>query len=109
MGIVEDTLCIAGPHGPFLIEVPKDAKPGQESTYRLGPDSHSVIVPEGAEPGSVVNCEVDGRMIQAKVPEGKAPGDSFEVVPPAVVVLIPKEATPNDILEFPSPDGRQLK
>jgi len=106
--ITEDALCIAGPHGPFFIDVPKDAKPGQESTYRLGPDSHSVVVPEGAEPGSMVNCEVDGKTIQVTVPEGKAPGDSFEVVPPAVVVLVPAGAIPGDLLEFPAPDGRQL-
>jgi hypothetical protein len=106
--VIEDTLCIEGPHGPFMIPVPEDAKPGQETTYRLGPDSVTVVVPEGAEPGSMVLCEVDGEMAQFTVPEGKAPGDSFESVPPAIMVLIPDGATHRDFLEVPAPDGRLL-
>jgi len=105
----DHTICVAGPHGPLFIDLPEDAKPGEERQYRLGPDSLKVTVPEGAEAGGVVEIEMDGVAIQVAIPEGKAPGDSFEAVPPAVVVLIPTGATPGDILEFPTPDGQQLK
>jgi len=109
------TVCVKGPHGPIMVELPEDAAPGEQRTWRLGPTGQQVAVPEGACEGSQIDCEIEGKMMKINVPIGKLPGETFEVVPPALVVMIPQGSEPGDMLEFvglhgellkvPSPDG----
>lgn len=107
--LLQRSVCVSGPHGPIMVELPEDALPGEQRTWRLGPDGQQVLIPDGMTEGMTIECELEGRIVQAVVPAGKVPGDSFEVVPPALVVMIPQGACPGDTLEFPGLDGEPLK
>lgn len=105
----QTSVCIEGPHGPIMVKLPEDAKPGEQRTWRLGPAGKQVVVPEGLHSGSVIDCDVEGVIIQATIPDDKAPGDFFEVLPPSLVVMIPSGSLPGDILEFPGPQGHPVQ
>jgi len=109
VGPRQRTVCVKGPHGPIMVELPEDAVPGEERTWRLGPYGQQVTVPEGVCEGSQIDCEIDGRDMKINVPAGKSPGDTFEVVPPALVVMIPKGSQAGDLLEFTGLNGELLK
>jgi len=109
LGDNQRAVCVNGPHGPIMVELPQDAQPGEQRSWRLGPMGEQVTVPEGAEAGSKIDVVVAGDSIQAIVPPGKKPGDTFEVVPPAVVVMIPQGVEDGDFLEFQSMNSETLK
>merc|ERR1712087_62832 len=44
-----------------------------------------------------------GTRISMIVPRGKASGDTFEVIPPAAMVLVPEDAQVGDLVCFPLP------
>jgi len=94
-----------GPHGRVLFEVPADTKPGATQVFRLRPAPDLLLeVPKGASEGQEIFLErKDGTRITIAVPKGKAPGDTFEVTPPAVMVLVPEEAKAGDVVCFPLP------
>merc|ERR1712232_1442440 len=75
---------------------------GSECVIRLGPEEvFQVTVPEGASPGDAVTFEAtDGRQQTVYVPVDAKPGDTFEVVPPAVMVEVPKGSSAGDIVKF---------
>jgi len=102
-------VCVHGPHGPIMVELPADAEPGQQRTWRLGPVGKQVVCPDDACEGSEIDVDIDGTMIKAKVPAGKKPGDFFEVVPPALVVMIPQKVEDGDFLEFIGLNGENCK
>lgn len=105
----QSAVCVNGPHGPIMVELPEDAVPGEQRSWRLGPVGQKVVVPEGASEGVLIDHEVEGVVRQVAVPPGVAPGESFEVVPPALVVMVPQGVQSGDFLEFPGINGEMLK
>lgn len=99
---------VAGPHGPIMVEVAKDAMPGEQRTWRLGPNGTKVIIPEGLSAGDFMRFDIDNVSREVVIPEGKVAGDTFEVVPPAVVLMVPEGVVQGDYLEFIGPAGENL-
>lgn len=99
-------MCVEGPHGPLIVQVPADAIPGAPIRVRLGPaTSYEVTVPEGYAPGDKVVLQLpDGSHIQAIVPEGKEPGDAFEISPSVLMVQVPEGAREGDVCAFAIPE-----
>jgi len=101
-------ICLLGPHGdPVTLPLPAGAEPGKPCRICLGPKStFQVVVPEGASPGSTVVFDAaDGVMLNTVVPSGKMPGDSFDIVPPVVIVQVPHLAKAGDDVTFTLPTG----
>jgi hypothetical protein len=102
-------VCLHGPHGdPIMVPMPEGAEPGKPCSIYLGPKSvFSVVVPEGAFPGSVVlfTMEDDGEMLTTVVPPGKMPGDSFDIVPPVVLIQVPHGCKGGDEVVYTTPAG----
>lgn len=102
-------VCLSGPHGdPIVVPMPEGAEPGMPCRIYLGPKSTiQVVVPEGASPGSVVlfTCEDDGEMLHTVVPNGKKPGDTFDIVPPVVIIQVPKGAKEGEEVLYTTPQG----
>jgi len=102
-------VCLHGPHGdPIMVPMPEGAEPGKPCSIYLGPKSaFSVVVPEGAFPGSVVifTMEDDGEMLTTIVPPGKMPGDSFDIVPPVLLIQVPHGCKGGDEVVYTTPAG----
>jgi len=49
----------------------------------------------------------DGEILEATVPEGKQPGDVFDVMPTIIMVQVPDDARPGDVLVFATPAGQE--
>lgn len=102
-------VCLHGPHGdPIMVPMPEGAQPGKPCSIYLGPKSvFSVVVPEGAFPGSVVifTMEDDGEMLTTIVPPGKMPGDSFDIVPPVLLIQVPHGCKGGDEVVYTTPAG----
>jgi len=103
-------VCIQGPHGPIMIPLPDDVKPGQPCAIRLGPQEHYTIpVPEGVEPGGMIEFKgAQGEMLHAILPPGLKAGDEFKVAPPVILVQVPAGAQPGQQVAYVSPLGQQL-
>jgi len=99
------TFTIQGPLGPIKVQPPTDAKPGMSLRYRLAPKPDlRVQVPPGGKPGSVVTFQrASGIHTIVKVPDGHWAGDLFDVVPPALMVLVPQGAQKGDFVTFHTP------
>jgi len=93
---------VVGPHGPFEVELPENAEPGSDMTYRLAPPPEFRIeVPPNGRPGSEARFKNhEGVEVSVVVPEGYAPGDFFEVSPPVHMVKVPDGAAPGTGLVF---------
>jgi len=100
-----DKVPAAGPHGRIYFELPENCQPGTTLRVRLKPVADfRVEVPPGLPEGAAMNFErPDGTRISIQVPAGKKPGDTFEVTPPALMVLVPEEAKAGDLVVFCMP------
>merc|ERR1719277_2878184 len=89
--------------------------PGTIAHFRLKPAPDLRIeVPSGVSAGSSMTFErSDGSRISITVPPGKKPGDFFEVLPPALMVLVPEEVKAGETVVFcmpaPQPLGQWFK
>jgi len=94
-----------GPHGRFFFTLPEDAKAGTTQRFPLRPAADLRIeVPKGISEGQSMTFErADGTRISITVPKGKVAGDTFEVLPPAAMVLVPEDAKAGDMVCFPLP------
>ncbi|CAJ1343013.1 unnamed protein product [Effrenium voratum] len=77
----------AGPFGDVNLKPPPGAKAGEVLRFRLGPSiQFRVTVPPWARGGYEARFALDcGEVVSVKVPDGLQPGDSFEVLPPAMM------------------------
>lgn len=93
-----------GPHGRVLFDLPV-CEPGTSQKFRLRPAADlRVEVPTGFKEGMSMTFErEDGTRIAMMVPKGKKSGDTFEVIPPAAMVLVPEDAKAGEIVCFPLP------
>lgn len=101
-------VCLLGPHGdPITVPLPEGAEPGKACSVYLGPkSSFKVIVPEGALPGAPLQFTTeDGEMLNTIVQPGKKPGDTMEIVPPVVLVQVPKGVKSGDEVTYTTPIG----
>lgn len=112
----EKSVCVQGPHGPIMVPLPEDAKPGQTTTIRIGPQTdegaYEVAVPEGAEPGEPVQFKgTNDEPLSTVVPEGKKPGDKFlaKVNVPTVMVRVPPGAQAGTEVMFQTPGEQQVR
>merc|ERR1712194_638138 len=100
-----------GPHGRVLFDLPEGCKPGTKQQFRLRPGADlRVEVPKDLKEGMSMTFErEDGTRISMTVPNGKVSGDTFEVIPPAAMVLVPEEAQASSMwpadIEVQVPDG----
>merc|ERR1712085_67946 len=96
---------MGGPHGRVLFELPEGCKPGTKQQFRLRPAADMrVEVPKDLKEGMSMTFErEDGTRISISVPQGKVSGDTFEVIPPAAMVLVPEDAQAGDVVCFPLP------
>ncbi|CAJ1405134.1 unnamed protein product [Effrenium voratum] len=92
----------AGPFGDVNLKPPPGAKAGEVLRFRLGPSiQFRVTVPPWARGGYEARFALDcGEVVSVKVPDGLQPGDSFEVLPPAMMVKVPAGAKPGDKVVF---------
>lgn len=92
------------------VPVPDGAKGGERVSTRLGPPpAYTLEVPEGLSGGDTFDFDGnDGEKLEATVPMDKVPGDSFDVMPPTVMVQVPRFAKPGDQVAF-QPDGHEEK
>jgi len=104
-----DKVPAQGPHGRIFFELPEGCVPGSVMRYLLRPEPEMrVEVPPGAKGGtSLIFERPDGSRISIAVPQGKKPGEHFDVVPPAVMVLVPEEAQTGDRVVFCLPGSNQ--
>lgn len=106
-------VCVQGPHGPIMVPLPADVKPGQQCSFRIGPQPNSdpgyeVTVPDGASSGEAVQFQgAGGESLNAVVPEGKKPGEKFHVNVPTVMVRVPPGAREGSELMFQTPGEQQ--
>jgi len=100
-----DKVPAQGPHGLISFELPDGCQPGTKQLFTVKPvPDMRVEVPAGVKAGqSLFFQREDGMNINILVPRGKFSGDTFEVVPPAVMVLVPEEAKKGDVVCFPMP------
>merc|ERR1719253_373483 len=106
-------VCIQGPHGPLMVPLPDDVKPGQSIVFKIGPqneDGYEVTVPEDAEPGSSVPFQGDdGETLFANVPPGVKPGETFKAGKPTVMVRVPAGAREGTELMFTVPGENKVR
>uniref|UniRef100_A0A7S1AIW2 Uncharacterized protein n=1 Tax=Noctiluca scintillans TaxID=2966 RepID=A0A7S1AIW2_NOCSC len=104
-----ELITVEGPHGPCCVPLPLDIQPGQWCSVRLGPNpTHTLVVPEGARRGQSVYFMGPDGQVEVTIPPGKKPGDTFDVIPPAMMVQVPDGAVPGDQLSFMTSQGEQL-
>mmetsp|Transcript_139775 Transcript_139775/g.445980 ORF Transcript_139775/g.445980 Transcript_139775/m.445980 type:complete len:466 (+) Transcript_139775:78-1475(+) len=93
-----------GPHGFMSAPTPANPKllPGSRQRVRLAPlPEFRVEVPPGVSPGSELKfARKDGTEISVAVPQSATPGSFFDVLPPALMVQVPKSAMPGDLVVF---------
>lgn len=109
-----DCVCLQGPHGPIMVPLPRDAKPGQQTKVQIGPQgdegAYEVGVPHGAGPGDPVQFKgTNGEDLHANVPEGKKPGDKFRVMVPTVMVRVPPGSQVGTEVMFQTPGDQQVR
>lgn len=94
-----------GPFGEVSLKPPPGVKPGESICFRLSPPCQfRVTVPPWAKGGYQARFHLeDGEEVSVKVPEGLRGGDTFEVLPPAMMVKLPTGVEPNDRVIFWSP------
>eukprot|EP00418_Pyrodinium_bahamense_P086322 CAMPEP_0179055854 /NCGR_PEP_ID=MMETSP0796-20121207/23514_1 /TAXON_ID=73915 /ORGANISM="Pyrodinium bahamense, Strain pbaha01" /LENGTH=232 /DNA_ID=CAMNT_0020752517 /DNA_START=33 /DNA_END=731 /DNA_ORIENTATION=- len=95
-------LLVPTEHGPLRVVPPDGAAPGTSLDFPLKPTPEfEVQVPPGFTPGRTLTfATADGVEICCDVPEGSQPGDIFDVLPPALMVLVPVGAAPGDKVVF---------
>jgi hypothetical protein len=94
-----------GPHGRILFKLPEGSQAGTKQKFGLKPSTDfRVEIPEGFGEGMSMTLERDdGTRISIAVPKGKKAGDTFEVIPPAAMVLVPDDVQAGEIVCFPLP------
>ena len=94
-----------GPFGEVALKPPPGIQPGESICFRLSPPCQfRVTVPPWAKGGYQARFHLeDGEEVSVKVPEGLRGGDTFEVLPPAMMVKLPTGLEPNDRVIFWSP------
>lgn len=94
-----------GPHGRILLELPATCQAGATIRLPLRPMPDMLVeVPAGAKAGRVLTfAHADGAHISMEVPKGKRPGETFEVRPPALMVLAPEGAEQGSVVRFRAP------
>ena len=99
------TIKTKGPFGEVSLKPPPGVKPGESICFRLSPPCQfRVTVPPWAKGGYQARFHLeDGEEVSVKVPEGLRGGDTFEVLPPAMMVKLPMGLEPNDRVIFWSP------
>mmetsp|Transcript_57398 Transcript_57398/g.150363 ORF Transcript_57398/g.150363 Transcript_57398/m.150363 type:complete len:257 (+) Transcript_57398:85-855(+) len=95
---------VEGPQGFISARMPTnpDVLPGSRQRVRLAPrPEFRVEVPPGVSPGSELKfARKDGTEISVAVPQSATPGSFFDVLPPALMVQVPKSAMPGDLVVF---------
>jgi len=93
---------VKGPHSFISVLPPASAGAGTKQKVKLSPQPEFQIeVPPGARAGAELKFErEDGTDLAVTVPQGLAPGDTFEVMPPALMVHVPAAAGPGDFVVF---------
>mmetsp|Transcript_13191 Transcript_13191/g.27592 ORF Transcript_13191/g.27592 Transcript_13191/m.27592 type:complete len:268 (-) Transcript_13191:8-811(-) len=91
-----------GPFGEVSLRPPPGVQQGESICFRLAPPCQfRVTVPPWAKGGYQARFHLeDGDEVSVKVPNGLQPGDSFEVLPPAMMVKLPEKCQPNDRIIF---------
>lgn len=91
-----------GPHCPIEVEPPKDAEPGMTLKYRLTPhyEFRAEVPPDVRGGEEAMFVRPDGVQIAVQVPEHLKPGDTFEVLPPALMVRCPDGVAPGEQVVF---------
>lgn len=102
-----------GPHGRIMLELPDTVQAGRTIRVPLRPMPDMLVeVPKGASAGTVLTfAHADGAHISMEVPKGKRPGETFEVRPPALMVLVPENVESGSVVIFRAPGqpaGRQV-
>lgn len=102
-------VCLLGPHGdPITVPLPEGAVAGRPCSVYLGPkSSFQVVVPEGALPGTSVMFYAgeDNDLLNTIVPPGKMPGDTMEIIPPVVLIQVPRGCKGGDEVVYTTPQG----
>jgi len=101
-------ISVPGPHGTIEVVPPTGAEPGKTVHLRLSPlADFRVTVPSGVSGGQTMFFEGSDKLpgtnsskIAVKVPKDVKPGESFEITPPAVMVLVPKGAKTGETVVF---------
>jgi len=91
-----------GPNGPMTVQLPSEAKPGGSLRFAIkAKPRYLVEVPPKAGPGWTIKFRPgEGAEVAVLVPPGHRPGDTFEVTPPALMVEVPENAQPGDLVKF---------
>lgn len=90
---------VRGPLGQFIsVWPPKCATPGSRQCVRLAPlPEFRIEVPPGVGPGEEIRFKREnGIEVCAVVPKGVQEGDFFDVLPPALMVMVPHGAQTGD-------------
>lgn len=102
-------VCVSGPHGPLSVELPDDAKPGEEVRVRIGPTAMQAVVPPGFQAGDHMAVQLaSGSFVQVQIPPGVEEGETFDFAPPVSMVQVPPEAEPGDLVSFHDPFRHQI-
>jgi len=96
-----------GPGGAIRVHLPPDAEPGTTLMCKIAPSpEYRIRVPLGAKPGSLIRFrKQDGEEVAVGVPPGVQRGETFDVVPPALIVRVPDQAKPGDYVMFSQVSG----
>jgi len=83
--------------------------PGERVRLRLAArPEYRVEAPADVAPGTVVRFrDEQGEEVRVIVPEGTEPGDTFEVIPPSLMVRVPEAANPGETVKFSHPSTPQ--
>mmetsp|Transcript_85299 Transcript_85299/g.275299 ORF Transcript_85299/g.275299 Transcript_85299/m.275299 type:complete len:241 (-) Transcript_85299:151-873(-) len=97
---------LKGPQGEMIfIRNPPPRVPGKPLRLQVSPlADFRIEVPPGKLPGDEIKFnKADGTEVCVRVPKGHMPGEIFDVLPPAMMVAVPSNASPGDLLVFPAP------
>lgn len=91
-----------GPFGVVSVTPPPGVQGGEVLRFRMAPPSQfKITVPPWARGGYKAQFHLDdGEEVSVKVPEGLQPGDTFEVLPPAMMVQLPEGSKPGEKIVF---------
>lgn len=100
-----DKVPVKSPHGEVMeVVLPPGAQAGRVMTMRQCPPADLRIkVPQGLKAGQTMFFESSAshqQKIAVKIPKGVGPGETFEVIPPAVMVCVPKGGKAGDSVVF---------
>jgi hypothetical protein len=93
---------VKGPRSFISLVPPEAAGPSPKQKVRLAPKPEFQIeVPPGTAAGAELKFDRDdGTSLAVTVPKGLRAGETFEVLPPALMVHMPRLASPGDFVVF---------